>query len=345
MENLAVDFTIHIDNQKRNPKVSVGLPVYNGEKTLARALDSLLAQDYENFEVLISDNCSTDKTAAIAMNYCNLDPRFRYFRQSINRGSIQNFNEVFKLSDGEFFFWASHDDFRTTNFISTCLDILLQDSTAVLCSPRIEFKIPSETEVIWIGDLHTFQLKKRLVSRFSETLTNFPAAAIYGLFRSSAIKQTELFKDCIASDLIFIQNLSMYGTFTHTNESVFTYVGREVWNSLEQDYATFYGNKKMPRFFSPFFVVFANQVNVIFNSATLNRHKFLLLAILIRYQFLMLMKKVLLKLLKLVGHVGLRKRLANAIYWRFFHCENVFVTHSEVYVNRIIYPIMGIPSR
>lgn len=340
-----MDFTIHIDNQKRNPKVSVGLPVYNGEKTLARALDSLLAQDYENFEVLISDNCSTDKTAAIAMNYSNLDPRFRYFRQPTNLGSIQNFNEVFKLSDGEFFFWASHDDFRTTNFISTCLNNLLQDSTAVLCSPRIHFKTPSESEVIWIGDLHTFQSKKGLVSRFRETLTNFPAAAIYGLFRSSAIKQTELLKDCIASDLIFIQNLSMYGTFSQTNESVFTYVGREVWNSLEQDYATFYGNKKMPRFFSPFFVVFANQVSVILNSTLLNRNKFLLLLILFRYQLFMLMKKVLLKSLKLVPQVGLRKRLANTIYWRFFHCENVFVAQSEVYAKRIIYPSMGIPSR
>ena len=81
------------------PKVSIGLPVFNGEKTIGLALHSILSQDYQNFEVIISDNCSTDGTEAIAQSYCKSDSRFRYYRQTVIIGLIQNFNDVFKSSN------------------------------------------------------------------------------------------------------------------------------------------------------------------------------------------------------------------------------------------------------
>jgi glycosyltransferase involved in cell wall biosynthesis len=324
------------------PKVSIGLPVFNGEKTIGLALHSILSQDYQNFEVIISDNCSTDGTEAIAQSYCKSDSRFRYYRQTENLGLIQNFNDVFKSTNGEFFFWASHDDFRSPNFISSCLKRLMEDPKAVLCSPKLEFKVPSEPKVIWTADLGTFHNKKSLVSRYRETLANFPAAAIYGLYRSSALIQTDMLKKCIASDLIFIQNLSMYGTFIHSNDCTLTYVGRESWNSVKQDYFTFYGSREIPRFFSPFLSVFATQIKVIRDSKLKWFSKLELFVVLFVYQTTQFLKKTLLKVIKLVSPKKLREPLVMFLYWKYFHSRNVQAKEFESYRRRVILPCMGL---
>jgi glycosyltransferase involved in cell wall biosynthesis len=94
----------------RRPKVSVGLPVYNGERFLVNALTRLLEQDFEDFELIISDNASTDKTAEICRQFVERDRRIRYVRNSTNIGLGANHNRTFELSRGEFFKWVAHDD-------------------------------------------------------------------------------------------------------------------------------------------------------------------------------------------------------------------------------------------
>src|SRR5690349_812781 len=94
----------------RAPQVSIGLPVYNGEKYLLNAIGSLLKQDFEDFELVISDNASTDKTEAMCHEFAAKDKRIRYHRNETNIGATGNYNRVFRLSNGEFFRWASHDD-------------------------------------------------------------------------------------------------------------------------------------------------------------------------------------------------------------------------------------------
>ena len=91
-------------------RVSIGLPIWNGEKYLAEALDSILAQSFEEFEVLIADNASTDATAEIAADYCGRDRRITYHRQTSNLGAAANFNYVFHHTSGEYFRWAAYDD-------------------------------------------------------------------------------------------------------------------------------------------------------------------------------------------------------------------------------------------
>jgi len=92
------------------PRLSIGLPVYNGEKYLAEALDALLGQTYADFELIISDNASTDGTERICREYLARDPRIRYIRQPVNVGASPNHNIVFTESRGELFKWASYDD-------------------------------------------------------------------------------------------------------------------------------------------------------------------------------------------------------------------------------------------
>lgn len=98
--------------------VSIGIPVYNGAHTVAAVLDSLLIQSFSDFELLISDNCSTDSTQIICESYVKRDPRIRYIRQSNNFGAGVNFKYVLDAARGHYFMWAASDDFRTQDFLA-----------------------------------------------------------------------------------------------------------------------------------------------------------------------------------------------------------------------------------
>ena len=101
------------------PRLSIGLPVYNGEKFLAESIESLLGQSYEDFELIISDNASTDGTADICRRYAQQDPRIRYIRQQQNIGSAPNHNFVIEQARGELFKHASHDDLYARDLVRT----------------------------------------------------------------------------------------------------------------------------------------------------------------------------------------------------------------------------------
>src|ERR1700755_2990081 len=110
----------------RKPTLSVGLPVYNGERYLARAIDSLLNQDFEDFELIISDNGSSDRTEAICREAAARDPRVCYFRSEQNRGATWNFRRVFELSQGEFFKYAAYDDECYPTMLRRCMEAMVE---------------------------------------------------------------------------------------------------------------------------------------------------------------------------------------------------------------------------
>lgn len=115
------------------PTVSVGLPVYNGERYLRECLDGLLSQTYQDFEIVISDNASTDETETICRSYADRDARIRYHRQSVNRGANWNFNQVFKLSRGAYFKWAAVDDLCQSSYLERMVAILDSQPDCVWC--------------------------------------------------------------------------------------------------------------------------------------------------------------------------------------------------------------------
>jgi glycosyltransferase involved in cell wall biosynthesis len=118
------------------PLVSIGLPVFNGEKYIQQALDSLLAQSYANFELNISDNASTDGTEEICRLYAAKDNRVHYYRQPRNVGLMGNWRCVLQLASGEYFMWAPHDDCWSMNYIETLLECLLACPSASLAAGR-----------------------------------------------------------------------------------------------------------------------------------------------------------------------------------------------------------------
>jgi glycosyltransferase involved in cell wall biosynthesis len=194
----------------RKPLVSIGMPVYNGADFLHYALESLLAQDYENFELIISDNHSTDSTQEICLDYMAKDKRIRYFRNEMNVGPIKNFNKVFELSRGQYFMWAAYDDLREPNYISSCLNILGMQPNIILCC----------SNALLNEDGHFKELKENFNTigmspnkRFRKILWNNSCASIYGLIRSGVLRKTGLLKNVFGPDNLLLAELSLMGEF------------------------------------------------------------------------------------------------------------------------------------
>jgi len=115
------------------PRLNIGLPVFNGEKYLAQTLESILGQTYSDFELIISDNASTDGTQDICLEYAARDRRIRYHRNSQNIGAAQNWFYVFDLSSSEYFASVAHDDIYDREYMHKCVDVLEQDASVIVC--------------------------------------------------------------------------------------------------------------------------------------------------------------------------------------------------------------------
>ena len=118
------------------PRVSVGLPVYNGERFIAEALSGILEQTFEDLELIISDNGSTDDTRAICREFVARDKRVTYYRNEQNLGLSWNYRRVFELSSGAYFKWAAYDDVCAPTFIARCVDALDRDPRVVLAHAK-----------------------------------------------------------------------------------------------------------------------------------------------------------------------------------------------------------------
>jgi glycosyltransferase involved in cell wall biosynthesis len=122
------------------PAVSIGMPVYNGEQTLRTALDSLLSQSFSDFELVISDNASSDATESICRDYAERDRRIRYVRQGKNLGATENFRYVLDEAHGEYFMWAASDDVRSPDFLELNLDYLEKHPDYVSSTSPVKFE-------------------------------------------------------------------------------------------------------------------------------------------------------------------------------------------------------------
>jgi glycosyltransferase involved in cell wall biosynthesis len=323
------------------PLVSIGLPVYNGSETIEHAINTLLAQTYSNFEIVISDNASTDGTLKILTKFQTIDSRIKVFVNETNKGSIWNFNKVFKESTGKYFMWASHDDHHEADFVATCVKAMEAHKEAVLCAPNMQMTSQDSEEVIWISDMHSFTDKKSLGARYQETLKNFPAVSIYGMYRLSSLAQTHLFPKVIGGDLLLIQELSLLGEFIGVPDVLFTRRGRANWNSIHQDYMIFFGIPRKPIWYFPFIIVFLAQIRQLLRARISIEEKLQLLTILFRYQLSQLALKVCLKLLKYLLPNRFKLRVGKYMYWKFMNGPNIRMVHPEIFVNRIVKPRLG----
>ena len=201
------------------PRVSVGLPVYNGAKYLHQSVQSLLRQDFEDFELLISDNASTDETEEICRSYAAKDSRIRYRRNRTNIGSARNYRMVFESARGEFFKWCSHDDVCRPAFLRRCLEVFDAETASVgLVYPLCEL-IDEFGRVIGRAQGSVEARQTRAHRRLAHVLRNFSYAyPIWGVIRTESLRKSGLTGSVWYWDEVLLAELALYGEIVEIPE-------------------------------------------------------------------------------------------------------------------------------
>jgi glycosyltransferase involved in cell wall biosynthesis len=204
------------------PRVSIGLPVYNGDNYLAATLESLLAQSYTDFELIVSDNASTDRTAEICQAYASRDRRLRYVRNERNIGAAANYNRTFELATGELFKWHAHDDLLALTCIEKCVAVLDANPDAVLCQSWVEY-IDEHGQSLGVYDnLLPHADALRPSTRFAAAiLVPHSCTDFFGLARRTALVGTMLHADFHGADRALIAQLALRGRLLKVNEPLF----------------------------------------------------------------------------------------------------------------------------
>lgn len=208
------------------PRVSVGLPVYNGERYLEAAIESALGQTYEDFELIISDNASEDRTEAICRHYADLDERIRYRRHPRNLGAARNYNSVFAASRGELFRWVAHDDLSAPELLERCIGALDRaGARAVLAFPRT--RIVDERGDLVEDWAHQGPSGGRVPHERLRDLLGDPrghlhlCSPVFGIIRSDALRRTRLYQSFNSADKVLLVELALLGDFVEVPELLF----------------------------------------------------------------------------------------------------------------------------
>lgn len=216
-----------MERSRRN--VSVGMPVFNGERYIREAIDSILSQSFTEFELVISDNGSTDGTPDICKTYAATDTRVRYVRHRRNQGVIQNFNAVFALSNGEYFKWAASDDVCGRDYLMRAVEVLDRDSSVVLVWGKTVGidenggRVPMQYEVSDLNSAISVFSPDPAV-RFRRLLRNiwWVDGPFYGVIRSSALRATRwVHPPHHSGDQILLAELSLKGRFYEIPDELF----------------------------------------------------------------------------------------------------------------------------
>ena len=205
---------------EHSPKISIGLPVYNGDKFIAQAIESILQQSFTDFELLISDNASTDATERMCRDFARLDLRVRYKRRDKNLGAAPNFNGLVSRARGEYFKWMAHDDMLRPQYLQQCLAMLEQNPQAVLSYP-LAMDIDAEDKTLRRNvdavKLDYAEAHKRL--RY-HICTNHSCLMVFGLIRRDILLQTNLIGSYVASDRVLLAELALRGPLVETPETL-----------------------------------------------------------------------------------------------------------------------------
>lgn len=195
----------------KTPLVSMGLPLYNGEDYLAATLDTLLAQTYENFELIIVDNASTDGSIAICQEYMARDSRIQLHQNEKNLGAARNYNLAFEFSKGRYFKWVAHDDPMEPTAIERCVTVLESDPDVIMAYPRT-ILIDGVGDVIEYHDdqFHLMMAEPHLRLRQSMVSSAW-CHPVFGLVRTEVLARTGLIGNFPSSDKVLLGEFALQG--------------------------------------------------------------------------------------------------------------------------------------
>ena len=205
------------------PQVSIGMPVYNGEPYLSTTIQSLLGQTLTDFELLISDNASTDHTGEICRQFARQDRRIRYYRNLSNIGAAANYNQVFMRSSSRYFKWAPHDDLYEPTYLEQCVKTLDDAPTdVVLCYPKTTLIDKNGADLgpyddrMDIRDATPSERLRRLLG-----LAGSWCHAVVGVIRSDALRKTRLIGAYGGGDNVLLAELALQGQFWEIGDHLF----------------------------------------------------------------------------------------------------------------------------
>ena len=202
------------------PRLSVGLPVYNGEYHLAESIEALLGQSYGDFELIISDNASTDGTADICRSYGRQDSRIRYIRQPRNIGRVPNHNFLIEQARGELFKWAACDDLHARDLLKRCVDALNEYPRVVLAHAW-EAIIDDSGAAISLVHYPVVTDAPRAPDRFRSMLFDGWGDDGYGIIRTEILRRIPLHGSYHLADRTFTTELALYGPFYQVPDWLF----------------------------------------------------------------------------------------------------------------------------
>jgi glycosyltransferase involved in cell wall biosynthesis len=220
------------------PKLSIGIPVFNGQEFLPELLDSLLAQTFTDYEVLICDNASSDRTPQICSDYKRHDSRIHYIRNERNLGAAANHNRVFELSTAPLFKWANHDDLYHEDYLGACVRLLEENPDVILAHTGTAF-IDEKSEILpfeqttgsyidpktgrqYWADVPTIGDTPLAINRFWQVLTRARwGTHMFGVVRREVLQQTSLLPNFAGSDRAMLAELALLGRFRCASERLF----------------------------------------------------------------------------------------------------------------------------
>jgi glycosyltransferase involved in cell wall biosynthesis len=206
---------------KMHPRLSVGMPVYNAERFVEQGIQSILNQTFTEYELIISDNASTDRTAEICQDFAARDQRIRFYQGDANKGGGWNHNRVLELAKGEYFKWQSNDDLCDASMLEKCVAALDENPAAVLAHARTA--IIDETGNFlenYTEELRTDSCD--VATRFNDLVMSYHQCyQIYGVIRRSALEKTGPMGNFVNGDGVLLANLALHGPYHKIPEYLF----------------------------------------------------------------------------------------------------------------------------
>ena len=212
-----------------NPRISIGIPVYNGEKFICKCIESVLQQTHRNFELIISDNASTDSTSKICEEYLRKDNRITFVRQNKNMGQNWNFNFLLEKANGEYFVWVAADTFLLPEFIEKNIAVLESQDKAVGCISKIKIdesyndKYKKEKQILKkIGLVYrpydTLPITGNYMERIRKYLKHFPWEMFYSVYRTEALRKSFVHDFFIGHDAGLVLSVLKHGEIQVVNQ-------------------------------------------------------------------------------------------------------------------------------
>ncbi len=204
-----------------SPVITIGMPIYNGERFLAKTLDSFLRQTFTDFELIISDNASTDSTEGICREYTRRDRRILYFRNEKNMGAGWNFRRVYSMAKGKYYKQAAHDDFLEPTFLEECIAALEGDPGLVLAHTRTRTVSATGKPVACDNPSLRFDSPDPLVRWYDLLLNDHMCFEIFGVFRLDALCQCPPQGSYVNSDGVLLAQVALLGRFWESDKVLF----------------------------------------------------------------------------------------------------------------------------